>query len=169
MKTLVLLPAAIVVALLTGATARGYDQKVISPGACQPYGQSSTYDTLAIRADGVQNKTTNTNKYVICPIDRDQESAWSSGTDGVTLRVYVNRLGSGSISCTFTEGQDFSGLAPTASYTVNAALASGTIWIVQFNDIGISSGLAGTITCRLPPQAKYLTTIIEESGATDGP
>lgn len=169
MRTIALLTIAIAAALSISAPAKAAsDQKYIGPGDCQPYGQSSNYETLPIRADGIQNKTTNTNKYVICPINRDLESSWTSGTDGLDVTVYVNYIGNGTIPCTLTEGQDFDGLVPEGAQTVNAVPVVGSIRAATFTDVGVG-GFSATVTCRLPPQAKFLSIQMEENGTTDAP
>jgi len=161
--------AALAACLSVAPVQAASDIKVIGPGNCQPYGQSSTYETLAIRADGIQNKTTNTNKYIICPLDRDSEDGWTPDTNGIEVIAYFNHVGAATISCTLTDGQDFSGLVPTASQTLNATVAEGPIKVVQFNNFGAGNSSSGTMTCRLPPGAKFLTIFMEETSATNTP
>jgi len=169
MRIVALAMAALAICLSTAPAHAASDSKAIGPGDCQPYGQSSTYETLAIRADGIQNKTTNTNKYIICPINHDTESSWTPDTDGLDMTIYFKHVGTATISCTLTDGQDYDGLVPTVSQTLNATPIVGTIKGVQFSNFGSDGGFSGTVTCRLPPNAKFLTILMEENNTTDVP
>jgi hypothetical protein len=146
------------------------DHKQYSPAGCQPYGQSSTYDTLAIRADGVQNKTTNTNKYVICPIMHDGEGSWTADT-GLNTNLVFAYSGNGTIQCTQTVGSDLGGVLPATSETVNATQLGPYpfLKVVSFAAGVGTLEQAATVTCRLPPQAKLSYISANEDVATDSP
>jgi hypothetical protein len=148
------------------------DAKMISPGLCQPYGQTSTYDTLAIRADGIQNKTTNTNKYFICGIGRDGESAWDpEGEGGQSMLLYFVYEGNGSIQCTRTIGTDlgdYNVVPGPVSDTVNAVRAVPyNLWVATFPEAAGDSFQTATVTCRIPPQAKFSFAQVYEGVGTD--
>ena len=167
----VLFLASLALALVPLSVQSSYDVKFFTPGACQPYGQSSTYDTLAIRADGIQNKTDNSNKYFICGLGRDGEGDWTV-TNGHVVSAYFVYNGRGTIQCTRTIGTDlgtYPGGAPAVADTLNAVPAGGNLWVVQFTEaVGVSYQSA-TMTCRLPPQAKFSFAQVVEGVGTDPP
>jgi hypothetical protein len=164
-KSISRLAAAVIT--LTVSQAALADSKTVGPSQCQPYGQSSSYDTLAIRADGVQNKTTNTNKYVICPLDRDAESSWTA-ENGMAMIVYFVYTGNGTIQCTLTVGTDVAGVddGPVA-VSANAVPYVGNLWAIQFEERAGESFQPATMTCRLPPQAKLSFYQYSEDTATN--
>lgn len=139
------------------------DRKMFSPGDCQPYGQSSTYDTLAIRADGIQNKTTNTNKYTICPIMHDSESSWTE-TEGLTTTLIFNYAGNGTIQCTQTVGTDVAGVLPMSTSTLTATQLGPypTLKAIYFAEVAGTFEQPATVTCRLPPLAKLVYILAKE-------
>lgn len=152
------IPSAIAIATALVAPAHSAnDGKMFSPGDCQPYGQSSTYDTLAIRADGVQNKTTNTNKYTICPIMHDSESDWTE-TEGLSTTLVFNYGGNGTIQCTRTIGTDVAGVLPMSTETITATQLGPypTLKTISFIEAAGTHEQPATVTCRLPPLAKLV-------------
>ncbi|TNJ33965.1 hypothetical protein [Arenimonas terrae] len=174
MKTRSTLSAALSISLLSGlALSNAHaanDNKQFSPAECQPYGQTSTYDTLAIRADGVQNKTTNTNKYTICPIVHDADGSWSADS-GLTVVLVFAYAGNGTIECTLTVGIDTAGIQLPATQTVAASPFLAGLKIINFTEMSGTSEQPGTVVCRLPPGAKlsYIRSGEEAETDTDPP
>jgi hypothetical protein len=174
MKTRSTLSAALSLSLLVGlgisSAQAASDAKQFSPAECQPYGQTSTYDTLAIRADGVQNKTTNTNKYTICPIGHDADGSWTEDA-GLSVTLLFAYPGNGTIECTLTVGIDTAGIQLPATQTLVASPYIAGLKIINFEEMTGTSEQPGTVVCRLPPGAKlsYIRSTEDAETDTDPP
>lgn len=168
MKAALLFAATSLCAFHVPTAAAANDHKQYGPAGCQPYGQTSTYDTLAIRADGVQNKTTDTNKYVICALMHDAEGSWSADT-GLKTTLVFTYSGTGTIQCTQTVGTDLAGVLPSTSETMTASVLYPSLKIIEFTETAGTHEQAATVVCRLPPQAKLTYIRTEENLATDTP
>jgi hypothetical protein len=160
-----LLTALLAIAPTTNVNAS--DVKNMSLAQCQPYGMTSTYDTLAIRADRIQNKTTNSNKYVICPVDKDAQSGWTDGT--ASFAALFDPSVAGTYQCTLTVGSALAAAGPMVATSQNAHALEGGLWGVFFNDVAGEYAQAGTMVCRLPPKGSLLLLQLTEDQATDDP
>lgn len=97
-----------------------YDYKGVSATECQPF-LPTTYSEALFKDNAIYNPTA-VNQRVICPINKDAYTTWTSGT--VTLTAYI-RAGSkpGKVACTLYGGGPSFG-ASQAAYTATSSVVA---------------------------------------------
>jgi hypothetical protein len=148
------------------------DRKMVQPSACQAYGPDTTISELDLSAAGIYNPGT-TIERVICPLPRDQESAYTSGQ--LVVGIYYRVLGAAAttVTCTLTVGS--TSMQSAAVYTHTASgptVKSGARSSYQFTTATQSNEflvVPTSVTCAIPPKTSLGAIYFAEGAATQVP
>lgn len=172
MKHLLGIAAALFLAHAGSASAT--DWKAFNAAGCQPYGSTTSAD-LTYSGYGVVNKSTTSQKSVICPLVSDTEgvvgptnviSAWLGFTAGaasgnVFCALYVGSRGSGLVSGSVNTAWIAPGTTSEGSYSITLNTEPAVV--------GSYPALPAVAVCTLAPRTGLNAIWLQEAGATNTP
>lgn len=162
-------------ALATQTAAAASDVKSISPMDCLPRGPGTTVNELTYGPYGITNPGTTTES-VICPINGDSESHWSSTPGvGAYLEVYY-RTGSEAGNLSYSAFVGTAATTPLPTYTVSHTSATQPAntrdqFTLDLADVSGYYGIApaASLVCTLAPKVGLGWIYLREYLATDVP
>jgi hypothetical protein len=169
---IVVLASLAAAALLPSPAAQAFlDRKSVSPSDCIPYAPDTTSGELQITPTGVYNPGTTTEK-VICPLPRDQDTAYVA--DNIAVIVYYRVLGGavGRLTCTLYVGS--SSMQASAVYTNSAsgplvsAGARSSVTLSGATQPEFSS-VPNTLVCQISPKTSLGAIYMDETVQTATP
>ena len=112
------------------------DYKAINAVVCQPYGPNTVVSELTYSQKGVTNPGT-TNESVLCAINSDGDSAYSS-TPGAGANMYA-----------FYQAGSIPGRAACTLFVSNAAMVPGPVYSVTVNPANVPAGTRSALVLLL--------------------
>jgi hypothetical protein len=148
------------------------DFKFVSAADCEPYAPDTTANELEVTPSGVYNPGT-TLERVLCPMPRDQEDIYTSGS--VQVIVYYRGLSAypGRLTCTLYVGS--TSMQTAAVYTTSVAgptVANGNRTNLTLDGATQSTAfhtVPVNVLCAIPPKLSLAGMFFDETAATQTP
>lgn len=164
--------AIVATALLgTASQAGAADSKYYHASGCAPYGATTSWSDLSVRANGLKNISTNA-EYVVCSVGVDSSADEWSIIDSTTAKLQVDFHGfAGDVTrCELYIGSNLNGLP--VSYTMQETRLLDGPYALQFLEIFGNSQTSHTswpsvsLFCRVPPSGSLLSFFVRENSNT---